>query len=61
MTFATFEPVINAITSGLSFSSLIGIIAGALGVSLVFVLSWWGLRRAVKIVRSAVFKGKLRI
>lgn len=61
MTFATFEPVVSAITGVLKFDTMLSIIAGALGVSLVFVLSWWGIRKVVKIIKSGVFKGKLRI
>ena len=61
MTFSTFQPVIDAIESVISPTSLISILAGAVGVAIVFVLMWWGVRTVSKIIMRAVKRGKLSV
>lgn len=61
MSFSTFQPVIDAIEGVISPTALISILAGAVGVAIVFVLMWWGVRTVSKIIMRAVKRGKLSV
>lgn len=51
----------SAIQGVISPSAIIGILAGAAGVCVVFVLFWWGARKVTSMIRKASLKGKLSV
>lgn len=55
-----WTPILNALSSGLSSSEIIAIIAAGLGVSVGMVILWWGSRKLVKMVMSAFQSGKIK-
>lgn len=56
-----WAPVIEAMTSQISVSTVVSVIAVTVtaGVGLVFM--WWGVRKAARALMSAFKKGKLSI
>lgn len=60
-TYATFEPIVEAITGAFNFSTIVTGLSGAVGLAIGFVFFWWLARKVKKIVMSGVLKGKLKI
>lgn len=56
-----WQSVINALTSQISVSTVVGVLATvvAAGVGLVFM--WWGVRKAINSLMSAFKKGKMSL
>lgn len=61
VTSSTIMDILTAITGVFSVSQIVAMIAGLLGVSMVFVFLWWGVRKGAKIVIKAVKSGKFSI
>lgn len=61
VTYATFEPVVTAITGLITNANIITILAGAAGVAIGFVFMWWGVRKVSKIIMGAFRKGRLSV
>lgn len=61
VTFETLKPITDAVTGVITMNAIVGILAGALGVAVAFVLFWWGVRKVKKIITKATLKGKLSI
>ena len=55
------NPVFNAFTDQLNVPLLVGVLAGAAGVSVGLVFLWWGARKTTGALIKAFKKGKLRI
>ena len=53
-----FNPVINALTSAVTPTQIITLIAG---LGIVYVFMWFGIRKIVKIFRSAVMGGRITV
>lgn len=60
-TLSDWQPVLDALTSQISVSTVIAVIAGAItaGISLVFM--WWGVRKLVRTLMGAFRKGNLPV
>lgn len=56
-----WEPIIDAITAQISVSTVVGVIASAIGAGIGLVFLWWGGRKAVRTLMSAFRKGKVSI
>lgn len=56
-----WQPIIDAFNNQISVSSVIGVLAGVVGVSVGFVFMWFGVRKSTKVLMSAFKKGKLSI
>lgn len=56
-----FSPIITALTTAVTPTQIITIIAGIIGVGMTFVLMWFGVRKLVSIFRKAVTKGKISV
>lgn len=56
-----FSKLIDAITSVISVDVILGIIAAILGAGMIFVLMWFGARKLINAVITAVKTGKLKI
>lgn len=57
----TIMSILTAITSTFSITQIVSMIAGILGVSMVFVFLWWGVRKGARVVMAAVQRGKFKI
>lgn len=53
--------IISAITSQISVTSVVGVIAGALGISVGLAFVWWVARKGVRTLMSAFRKGKVSV
>lgn len=56
-----YTPLTSALSAGITPAMVLAIIASVIGVAIVFVLMWFGVRKIVKGFMSAVTKGKLKI
>lgn len=51
--------VLTAITSQISVTTVIAVVAGAIGASIGLVFMWWGVRKLIRVIMSAFRKGRL--
>lgn len=56
-----FSPINTALTTAVTPTQIITIIASIIGVGMTFVLMWFGVRKLVSIFRKAVTKGKISV
>lgn len=61
VTWSDLSSVVTAITGQISVTTIIAIIAGAVGVAIGMVFMWWGVRKAAKVIMAAARRGKLSI
>lgn len=59
ITWADLTSVFSSITSQFTVPNMIGVIGGALTVSIAFVFMWWGLKKGMSIISSAMNSGRL--
>lgn len=50
--------ILTSVTSQFSVSNIVAMIAGILGVTVVFVFLWWGVRKGFRAITKAATKGK---
>lgn len=55
------SPVTTALTTSITPAQIIGLLASIVGFGLPFVLMWFGVRKVIKIFKSAVMKGKITV
>lgn len=58
--YTDFSSVITSMTTQVSVSSVVGVLAQAATVSIGLVFMWWGVRKVSQMLFSAFRKGKLR-
>lgn len=56
-----FEPVISALTSSVTPTQIITLVASIIAFGIPFVFMWFGLRKVIKIFRSAVMGGHITV
>lgn len=56
-----FTGYITALTSSISVSEVLTVLASVVGVGMVFFLMWLGVRKATRGFTSAVATGRIRI
>lgn len=56
-----FEPVITALTSAVTPAQIISLVASVIAFGIPFVFMWFGLRKVIKIFRSAVMGGHITV
>lgn len=56
-----FAPLIEALTASITPAQIITVLAAIIGIGMLFVLMWFGVRKLVKIFRNAVFKGQISV
>lgn len=61
VSYTDFSSVITAITDQISVSTIVAVLAAAAGIAIAFVFMWWGIRKVIKIIMSAVRKGKISV
>lgn len=59
ITWTDLTSVFTAITAQFSIASMVGVIAGALGIAVVFCFMWFGLKKGMAIIKSAINSGTL--
>jgi len=61
ITWSDLSSVVTAITGQISVTTIIAVIAGAVGVAIGMVFMWWGVRKAAKVIMAAARRGKLSV
>lgn len=56
-----FSPVITALTSAVTPTQIITLLASLIAFGIVYVFMWFGIRKVVKIFRSAVMGGRITV
>ena len=59
VTSTDWAPIISAMTGQISVSTVVGVIATAIGAGIGLVFMWWGGRKAVHTLMAAFRKGKV--
>lgn len=59
--WSDIQGILTPITSQFSMSTIVGVIAGLLGVTAAFIFLWWGVRKAFSAIMAAVRNGKAKI
>lgn len=53
-----FQSVINAVTSQVNVTTVVGVLAAVMAISIALVFMWWGIRKALRMIMSAFRGGK---
>lgn len=56
-----FSPVITALTTAVTPGQIITLVASIVAFGIPFVFMWFGMRKVVKIFRSAVMGGRITV
>ena len=56
-----FSPIIDALTSSVTPANIITLVASIVAFGIPFVFMWFGMRKVIKIFRSAVMGGKITV
>lgn len=57
--WSDLSDVLTAITGQISVTTVIAVVAGAIGAAIGLVFMWWGVRKLIRVIMSAFRKGKL--
>jgi len=60
-TTVDFSGFITALTGAITPAQILAILASVVGVGIVFVLMWMGVRKLTGSFTSAVMKGKMKV
>lgn len=61
VTSADWQAVIDALTSQISVSTVVGVLAAVVAACIGLVFMWWGLRKGLSAIMKAFKSGKFRI
>ena len=61
VSFSDWASVLSAMTSQISPTTVIAVIAGTIGAGIGLVFMWWGVRKLVKFIMGAFRSGKLKV
>ena len=61
VSFSDWASVLSAMTSQISPTTVIAVIAGTIGAGIGLVFMWWGVRKLVKLIMGAFRSGKLKV
>lgn len=56
-----FSPIITALTSAVTPANIISLVASIVAFGIPFVFMWFGMRKVLKIFRSAVMGGRITV
>ena len=56
-----FSPIITALTSAVTPANIIELVASIVAFGIPFVFMWFGMRKVVKIFKSAVMGGRITV
>lgn len=54
-----FAPIITALTTAVTTSDIVSLLASIVAFGIPFVFMWFGIRKVIKIFRSAVMGGSI--
>lgn len=57
--WSDLSSVLSAITDQISVTTVIAVVAGAIGAAIGLVFMWWGVRKLIRTLMAAFRKGKL--
>lgn len=57
--WSDLSSVLTAITNQISTTTVLGVVAGAIGAAIGLVFMWWGIRKLIRVLMSAFRKGRL--
>lgn len=57
--WSDLSDVLTAITGQISVSTVIAVVAGAIGAAIGLVFMWWGVRKLIRVIMNAFRSGKL--
>lgn len=55
-----WQSVLTAITEQISVSTVVGVLASAVGAGIGLVFMWWGVRKLTRVLMGAFRSGKLK-
>lgn len=58
-TWADLTSIFTTVTGQFSVANMVGVISGALGISVVFSFMWFGAKKGMAILRTAINNGAL--
>ena len=61
MAILDFSPVITALTDAVTPAQIITLLASVIAFGIPFVVMWFGIRKVIKIFRSAVMVGRITV
>ena len=61
VTASDWQSVINAITSQISVSTVVAVLASLVGAAIGLVFMWWGVRKVTSAIMAAFRRGKLKL
>lgn len=61
VTYETLKPILDSVTAQFSVANIVSMIAGLVGICVVFVFLWWGARKGFSAIKAAVMRGKLKM
>ncbi len=53
------KPLFDKILEQLNVTNIVGLLASVIGAGIVFVFMWWAIRKGIKILMSAIRKGRV--
>ena len=56
-----FMPVIEAMQGQISVSTVVGVLAGVVGVCVGLAFMWWAVRKGISALMSAFKKGRVSV
>ena len=56
-----FRPIVTALTSAVTPAQIITLVASIVAFGIPFVFMWFGMRKVIKIFRSAVMGGRITV
>lgn len=56
-----FSPIITALTSAVTPTQIIALVASIVAFGIPFVFMWFGMRKVIKIFKSAVMGGRITV
>ena len=59
VTLSDFQSVLDALTAQFSVTTIVAVLAGVLAIGVAFVFMWWGVRKGLRMLMSAIRKGKV--
>lgn len=59
ISWSDLSSVLSAITGQISVTTVIAVVAGAIGAAVGLVFMWWGVRKLIKVLMGAFRNGRL--
>lgn len=57
--WSDLSSVLTAITGQISVTTVIAVVAGAIGAAIGLVFMWWGVKKLIRVIMGAFRKGRL--